>query len=312
MANSPVIKIRITFYHPRHNQRKHRTFRLRNLRDETPQDKIAHARQILREVAAELRIISGGHGLLSGVVNVDGKAVVRLPLIEEYPAPERYGDFLDSVASLTFSGSFLGRREDGTVYQRGTRRTITIPCRAPSPLIQGGTRRVARSDPAFISFCQRFAEEGNLSVKEDFDVWGHLQSGERKMLKSVQRVNKRAMKAAKAAEKAKQRPLIYLIHMHDDIYKIGQSLNPRTRLRELQTSSPYALRLVHTFPASDATQAETLLHGYLGAIQLQGEWFRLSPRQTELLSLIDRYEGGSFWLGNEPLELSRLAARESE
>lgn len=82
---------------------------------------------------------------------------------------------------------------------------------------------------------------------------------------------------------------IYLIGYEkpgpQDIVKIGFSTDPDKRLRELQTGSPFKLRLVKTYPGNRAL--ERRLHGLFSDVRLHGEWFRVS------VSDIDPYVYGT-------------------
>jgi hypothetical protein len=53
--------------------------------------------------------------------------------------------------------------------------------------------------------------------------------------------------------------------------KIGRSVDPERRLRQLQTGSPRELRLEWTAPESDCS--ESFLHDRLATQRIRGEWF---------------------------------------
>ena len=55
--------------------------------------------------------------------------------------------------------------------------------------------------------------------------------------------------------------------------KVGRSIDPERRLRQLQTASPRELRLEWTAPESDCH--ESLLHDRLADDRVRGEWFRV-------------------------------------
>lgn len=59
--------------------------------------------------------------------------------------------------------------------------------------------------------------------------------------------------------------------------KIGLSLNPDKRLRQLQTGHPYRLRLFHTMEVPDVKVKllEKLIHKTMGPWRESGEWFRV-------------------------------------
>jgi hypothetical protein len=127
------------------------------------------------------------------------------------------------------------------------------------------------------------------------------------VLPGIKKLNERAKRGALAATQAARANYIYVIHMHDTVYKIGQSRDPQGRRNELQSSSPYKLTLIHTFPADDPDVAEQMLHGHLHSHRLEGEWFALSPQQARTLREIDRYEGGKFFSGQQQIHLVDLA-----
>ena len=73
-----------------------------------------------------------------------------------------------------------------------------------------------------------------------------------------------------------------------DIYKIGNSKNPKSRLKVVQTGNPFKVVLVDFYPTHRATMVESALHHRFSSykvsedeLKLQGEWFRLdfSTRQ---------------------------------
>ncbi len=58
--------------------------------------------------------------------------------------------------------------------------------------------------------------------------------------------------------------------------KIGVAAHPRRRLAELQTASPYELRLLAVLPQA-GRPAEQRLHRLHAADRLCGEWFQPTP-----------------------------------
>lgn len=76
--------------------------------------------------------------------------------------------------------------------------------------------------------------------------------------------------------------------------KIGKSKDPKARMRELQTGSPYPLDIVGTIRCRDgnhATRLEKELHRYFAEYRMGGEWFKCSlvvlVKVWELLNLVD-------------------------
>lgn len=77
---------------------------------------------------------------------------------------------------------------------------------------------------------------------------------------------------------------VYFIESEgSSLIKIGYSISPEKRLKELQTSSPEALELLGTIPGGKAEEAE--LHKKFERHREHGEWFRKVP---ELATFIDR------------------------
>src|SRR5262245_38436826 len=69
---------------------------------------------------------------------------------------------------------------------------------------------------------------------------------------------------------------VYVIHAAGtNRIKLGVSEQPLKRLRELQTGSPYQLRLIAQWPGNRLL--ETTLHERLGAYRVSGEWFEVPP-----------------------------------
>lgn len=58
-----------------------------------------------------------------------------------------------------------------------------------------------------------------------------------------------------------------------DPVKIGWSRTPEKRVRQLQTGSPQALRLLHKHPGPK--DLEAFLHAEFADLRMQGEWFRI-------------------------------------
>lgn len=72
------------------------------------------------------------------------------------------------------------------------------------------------------------------------------------------------------------------------IVKIGQTNRTlRERLNELQTGSPWRLRVLW----SAAIDAEAYLHEYFAAARLYGEWFRLADVETRVYEALGSRPG---------------------
>ena len=89
-------------------------------------------------------------------------------------------------------------------------------------------------------------------------------------------------------------------------YKIGKTNDPEGRLQSLQTASPHKLKLLHAFRADNAAAAEEELHRLLHSKRLEGEWFRLTVLEKDVLVSVERFEGKKFWIDGEGLEAKQL------
>ena len=82
---------------------------------------------------------------------------------------------------------------------------------------------------------------------------------------------------------------IYLIHCKFvDFYKIGISINPQKRLKQLQTGTPYELSIIYVHESKFPFKVEKILHNTFASKKiadnyeydfekLMGEWFNLTP-----------------------------------
>lgn len=65
--------------------------------------------------------------------------------------------------------------------------------------------------------------------------------------------------------------MIYFIKTKKAV-KIGVSVDPEARLKELQVGNPFPLKIAATLPGHFATEKE--LHSVFERFRLKGEWFR--------------------------------------
>ena len=70
---------------------------------------------------------------------------------------------------------------------------------------------------------------------------------------------------------------IYVIGSDQPPYKVGISVNPQKRLRELQTGHPERLRVLHEQETEyDRTRLlERVIHRHLKHHRCEGEWFQM-------------------------------------
>lgn len=66
---------------------------------------------------------------------------------------------------------------------------------------------------------------------------------------------------------------VYILR-YEDLYKIGQSLDPKRRLAQLQF--PFDTELLLVFGVDDRRKSEELLHHHFAEKRRKGEWFKLN------------------------------------
>jgi len=69
---------------------------------------------------------------------------------------------------------------------------------------------------------------------------------------------------------------VYLIRGNDGRYKIGTSIKPNKRIRQLQTGNSDELDLIHIYESNNALIIETSLHNRYSYDRKKGEWFDMS------------------------------------
>lgn len=82
---------------------------------------------------------------------------------------------------------------------------------------------------------------------------------------------------------------LYFIGADVGPIKIGCSHNPRARLKDLQTASPYRLRILAIL--EDGGHEEAAYHKWFAADRLHGEWFDPSEKLLAEIADINRNQG---------------------
>lgn len=78
---------------------------------------------------------------------------------------------------------------------------------------------------------------------------------------------------------------VYVIHaLETTRYKIGRAEDPEKRLKELQTGSPFPLRVINVIDTCWDKRAERDLHNTFGEYRVCGEWFDLPEDAVNYLT----------------------------
>jgi hypothetical protein len=80
---------------------------------------------------------------------------------------------------------------------------------------------------------------------------------------------------------AEKGPFIYLVQaLGTNLYKIGYSTNPESRLINMQTDCPFGVRLAAVIPGT--IKDEKILHKKYDHLRFRREWFIFLPDSKEL------------------------------
>lgn len=72
------------------------------------------------------------------------------------------------------------------------------------------------------------------------------------------------------------------------LVKIGRSVDPIKRIRQLRTSAPYGLRVLGVMPCMDDVASEKLIHQKFKSLRIsnRNEWFRMSVPLLLYINLV--------------------------
>jgi hypothetical protein len=68
---------------------------------------------------------------------------------------------------------------------------------------------------------------------------------------------------------------VYVIQDESGLCKIGRTRDVAKRIRALSTGSSSELKLIASWPCSDAGEYESMLHQAWSEVRVRGEWFRI-------------------------------------
>jgi len=89
----------------------------------------------------------------------------------------------------------------------------------------------------------------------------------------------------------KRKGFLYLIRDEFTGYiKIGISLNPNKRIKQLQTGNSHELSLIYTIQTEYYIKLELILHRHYKHLNIINEWFDLTITElNEIESIIQKY-----------------------
>ncbi len=89
---------------------------------------------------------------------------------------------------------------------------------------------------------------------------------------------------------------VYLIKSKDDLFKIGISKSPDSRIKFLGVKLPFIIETIHRFRCDNSPKAEYKLHEHFrkNGKWVDGEWFRLSKIDVKKICSINAYLNNQF------------------
>jgi hypothetical protein len=74
-------------------------------------------------------------------------------------------------------------------------------------------------------------------------------------------------------------------------YKIGRTVDPAARIKQLGIQLPFPVSVEHIIPCEEHRASEKTLHDLYASKRANGEWFRLSHEDVEEIKAISRMRG---------------------
>jgi hypothetical protein len=139
-----------------------------------------------------------------------------------------------------------------------------------------------------IGFACGTAFKNLFSSFEEFEkLFGHLPPSEQ--VSAVQKQYREKRKAEKALEAAKvYNGYVYLIKAATGLYKIGRTKSLNDRFSFFKNNLPFEVELIHTISAVNYKSAEKELHERFAPKRENGEWFRLTQEDVNLIEAITK------------------------
>lgn len=76
---------------------------------------------------------------------------------------------------------------------------------------------------------------------------------------------------------------VYLMSINDEYHKIGYARNVKSRLGEMQVSTPYPIKVVHMIVTGNAPLLEVILQNRFADKWVTGEWFKLDQEDIDTI-----------------------------
>ena len=323
-----------------------RTFYLRNLDGNTQAQQIEHAKDLSKEFAREIHYITGVGIDKSVIKVSGKKAAENIFQLEPHELFRHFkhsvkirfssiSSFMwhkDGKKTWRISETELAEGWEKIQVERiGKSATFTLPCVALTSRAQGAPtflkfqeyikrrrgRRITgwrvsynHKDANLLSFLSKFYPDGNISLGDHRyfgkDIRFTAIEGSFMPARKTKRT-KTPRKTYLASQPTDNTEFVYVIQMgQKNIFKIGKSNDPEGRLANLQTASPFKLKLLHVFSADNASIAEENLHAALHEKRLKGEWFRLTNEQKASIVSVDKFVEGNFIVGKQELSVKEL------
>lgn len=89
-----------------------------------------------------------------------------------------------------------------------------------------------------------------------------------------------------AQHQGSEHGFVYVVQMEEsELYKIGRTVNLPRRMSEFGILLPFPYKLVTARRVGDARTTESHLHSHFSNSRLNGEWFRLTAEDLQIINL---------------------------
>ena len=310
---------------------KERPFSLRNLLGESQEEQVQHAIPLMDEVAKELHHLTG-FGIDRGRIKSGSKVIKQIAYPDLPPTSDQnlvwslaITLFFDAVYTYQWvkdgkekssidTAELLDGWQKRPVFS-GRSALFRIPAVGNNGFFQlrpckNWDLEYNKQDSLFQQFISRFHENGQLAFGQsrEFGKFSHIRYDYWPQAKKPEKYGKKSpRKSHLATQLTDNTEYVYIIKVQgENIYKIGKSNDPQSRLNSLQPASPYKLKIIHKFTADNASTAEETLHELLSSYRMEGEWFNIPKRYSDRLVTIERFENKHFWIDKKAVDTASL------
>ncbi len=126
----------------------------------------------------------------------------------------------------------------------------------------------------FVAIIALHIEHQQMSKKISDQLW-------RQAVRKVNAENSLPAKRIDARPKRRTDGYVYLLKCENDLYKIGHTNNPQSRVQTFKVELPFDVEYTHIIECHDRFAIERYFHEYFADKRIRGEWFNLDETDIE-------------------------------